>query len=83
MKKIFFICFIAVSALALGTSANTNSNHSANLYISNDTTPPMMSDSMHHGSMKMHKKGKMTKDTSSTSGMSMSTDSTSTAPPKQ
>lgn len=81
MKKTFFICFIAVSALALSTSAKMN-NYQFNKYSAiSDTTPPMMSDSMHHGSMKMHHKNKMMKD--STSGMTMSTDSTSTAPPKK
>ncbi len=80
MKKTFFICCIAVSALALGTSANTNNYHFNSCYVNSDTTPPMMSDSMHHGAMKHHK-DKMMKDT--TSGMTMSTDSTSTAPPQK
>ena len=82
MKKMFFICCIAVSALALATSANTN-HYKFNSVSNNDTTPPMMmTDSMHHGSMKMHhNKNKMMKD--STAGMTQSTDSASTAPPKQ
>ena len=82
MKKVFFICFIAVSALALSTSAHSN-YHFASVNVSSDTTPTMMSDNMQHSNMKMHKKGKMMKDSSSTSGMGMKADSTSTAPPKK
>lgn len=82
MKNFFFICFIAVSALALSTSVSTPNYQFAQVNSGNDTTPPMMSDSMHHGAMKMHnKRGKMMKD--STSGMSMKSDSTSTVPPKK
>lgn len=82
MKKVFFICCIAVSGFALSTSAHTGNYSYTSIKAGSDTTPPMMSDSMHHGAMKMHKKGHMAMSKDSTSGMSMSTDSTSTTPPK-
>lgn len=81
MKKIFLICSVAIAALAFSTSANTNNYYYSEFAGVKDTTPPMMTDSMHHGAMKMHKKGKTMKD-SSMSGMHSDSTST-TAPPKK
>ncbi len=67
MKKMFFICCIAISALAVSTSANTNKQQSVNgSYVLNDTVPNTLdttnnnwnSDSSNHNmdtSMNMHR----------------------------
>ncbi len=49
MKQIFFICCIAISALAVSAFTNVN-KHQINLsnYSLNDTVPSPMTDTMHN-----------------------------------
>ncbi len=94
MKKIFFICCITVSAFALSSSASISKHQNFSGYTSlNDTIPNRMSDTMKHNkNNKMQDQNNMNQDkmqnnnnnmnNMSDSGMSMKSDSTSTAPPR-
>lgn len=80
MKKIFFICCIAVSAFALSSSASISKHQNFSGYASlNDTTPNHMSDTMNQDKMQNNNNNMSNM---SDSGMSMKSDSTSTAPPR-
>lgn len=84
MKRIFFICGIAISALGISTIAGANQQQNTSNYCSvNDTVPKKMynkknSDSMHkdwnNNNNNMHNMD---------SGMNDSRDSSTTAPPRQ
>ncbi len=79
MKKFFFICCIAISALVISTSANTNKHQNFyNHYALSDTVPNPMTDTMHHN-MNMDTMNNNIMDTS----MNMHRDSTKPAPPRQ
>jgi hypothetical protein len=79
MKKIFFICSIAISALAISTSASTNKQQNFyNYYALNDTVPNPAMDTMHHD-MNMDTMHNNMMDTS----MNMHRDSSKLAPPHQ
>lgn len=93
MKKIFFICCIAVSAIALSSSASILKHQKFVGYVNlNDTTPRRTDSTKHH---KMHDQHNMNNDQNSNtnnqnntnnmndSGMTMKSDSTSTAPPRK
>lgn len=77
MKKIFFISCIAISALAVTTSANTNKHQNFyNQYALNDTVPNPTTDTMHNN---MQNNQNNPQDTS----MQPRTDTASTAPPRK
>ncbi len=85
MKKIFFICCIAISALAISTSANTNKQQNVyNRYAFNDTVPNSTTDTMHNN-MNNNNNNNMQNNQNNMqdTGMNMHRDSTSTAPPHQ
>lgn len=78
MKKIFFICCIAISALAISTSANTNKQQNIyGQYALNDTVPNTM-DTMHHNMY-----GDTMHNNMMDTSMNMHRDSTKPAPPHQ
>jgi hypothetical protein len=93
MKKILFICCIAVSAFAVSSSASISKHQNFSGYVTlSDTTPRRTSDSMKH--QKMHNQNNMnnqnnnqnnmnSQNNMTDSGMSMKSDSTSTAPPRK
>lgn len=76
MKKIFFICCIAISALALSTSASVNRHQDfSKSYVLRDTVPTT-SDTMQNN---MNQNNMNNQDT----GMNnMQTDTSSTKPPR-
>jgi len=85
MKRIFFICGIAISALGISTIAGANQQqHISNYYSVNDTIPKKMhnkksSDSMHKDWNNNNNNNMHNMDSS----MNDSRDSSTTAPPRQ
>ncbi len=78
MKKIFFICCVAVSSLALAASTNANKHqHFFNNSVVKDTAPRPMLDTAPN-TWKDTARNNLMKDT----GMMQQRDSTRPAPPK-